>query len=152
MSIPAIKSGQRSVPGRKVLWRKDFSVPRPHPSGSAAAGVRPADESRRRDRRRNLERMPILLRGAMKPIPTVRKPLPSINLQTGMPEEAVWERSDVCSVPAVSVVAEAIVALVLLDALLETVPANSEGQLRTESRRCGRGPRRSLALNARFRP
>lgn len=68
--------------------------------------------------------MPIVVRAAMKPIPTVRNPLPSINLETGLPEAAVFERSDVCSVPAAAVVAEAMVALVLLDALLEAVPSD----------------------------
>jgi chorismate synthase len=66
---------------------------------------------------------PVVVRAAMKPIPTVGKPLPSVDLSTGRPAEAVYERSDVCSVPAASVVGEAMVALVLLDAALEVAGA-----------------------------
>jgi chorismate synthase len=63
--------------------------------------------------------MPILLRAAMKPIPTLRKPLRSVDLVTGDPVEAAYERSDVCAVPAAGVIAEAMTALVLADAVLE---------------------------------
>jgi chorismate synthase len=66
---------------------------------------------------------PVVVRAAMKPIPTVGKPLPSVDLATGRPAEAVYERSDVCSVPAASVVGEAMVALVVLDAALEVAAA-----------------------------
>jgi chorismate synthase len=71
---------------------------------------------------------PVVVRASMKPIPTVGKPLPSIDLTTGKADEAVYERSDVCSVPAASVVGEAMVALVILDAALETVPAPTFGE------------------------
>jgi chorismate synthase len=63
--------------------------------------------------------MPVLLRAAMKPIPTLRKPLRSVDLATGGPVEAAYERSDVCAVPAAAVIAEAMTALVLADAVLE---------------------------------
>jgi len=53
---------------------------------------------------------PIILRAAMKPIPTLRKPLESIDLTTKQPMLAVYERSDVCAVPAASVVVENVVA------------------------------------------
>jgi chorismate synthase len=66
---------------------------------------------------------PVVVRAAMKPIPTLGKPLPSVDLATGRPAEAVYERSDVCSVPAASVVGEAMVALVMLDAALESAAA-----------------------------
>jgi chorismate synthase len=46
----------------------------------------------------------------MKPIPTLLKPLPSIDLATKLPMPAVYERSDVCAVPAASVVVENVVA------------------------------------------
>jgi chorismate synthase len=62
---------------------------------------------------------PVLVSAVMKPLPTVGKPLPSVDLATGAPEPAVIERSDVCSVPAASVVGEAMAALVVLDAALE---------------------------------
>jgi chorismate synthase len=67
--------------------------------------------------------MPVVARATMKPIPTVGKPLPSVDLVTGQAAEAVYERSDVCSVPAASVVGEAMVALVILDAALEAAGA-----------------------------
>ena len=53
---------------------------------------------------------PIILRAAMKPIPTLLKPLESIDLTTKQPMLAVYERSDVCAVPAASVVVENVVA------------------------------------------
>lgn len=62
---------------------------------------------------------PLRLRAAMKPLSTLRKPLQTVDLQTGESSEAFKERTDVCSVPAAAVVGEAVVALVLADALLE---------------------------------
>ncbi len=61
---------------------------------------------------------PIVLRAAFKPIPTLRRPLGSVNLDTWQPEEAHAERSDVCIVPAGCVVLEAMVAITLADAAL----------------------------------
>ncbi len=63
--------------------------------------------------------MPIVIRAAMKPIPTLKKPLSSVDIITKKPLEATYERSDVCAVPAASVVAEAMVALVIADTFLE---------------------------------
>ena len=56
---------------------------------------------------------------AFKPISTLMKPLPSADLRTGAPSPAHVERSDVCVVPAAGVVAEAMLAFVLADALVE---------------------------------
>lgn len=64
--------------------------------------------------------MPIIVRGVMKPIPTLYKPLQSIDIDTKEPFKASIERSDSCAVPAASVVAEAVVAWELANALLET--------------------------------
>jgi len=61
----------------------------------------------------------ILLEIAFKPISTLMKPLPSADLRTGAPSPALVERSDVCVIPAAGVVAEAMLALVLADALCE---------------------------------
>ena len=61
----------------------------------------------------------ILLEVAFKPISTLMKPLPSADLRTGAPSPAHVERSDVCVVPAAGVVAEAMLAFVLADALCE---------------------------------
>jgi chorismate synthase len=59
---------------------------------------------------------PLILRGAMKPLPTLTKPLRSVDIATHEPAEALRERTDSCTVPAAAVVAEAMVALVLADA------------------------------------
>jgi chorismate synthase len=63
--------------------------------------------------------MPIVIRAAMKPIPTLRKPLRSVNIITKEPFEAAYERSDICAVPAAAVIGEAVAALVIADAFLE---------------------------------
>ncbi len=59
---------------------------------------------------------PIMVRLVMKPIPTLMRPLKTIDISTGEVADAARERSDVCAVPAAAVVAEAEVALVLADA------------------------------------
>ncbi len=64
---------------------------------------------------------PLVLRLAMKPISTLRRPLASVDLSTGAASLAGYERSDVCAVSACAIVAEAMVALVLTDALLERI-------------------------------
>ena len=73
---------------------------------------------------------PILVRGAMKPISTLRKPLPSVDLRDGSVGDAAVERSDVCAVPAAGVVAESMVALVLVDAFLDKFGGDSVGEIR----------------------
>jgi chorismate synthase len=72
---------------------------------------------------------PLVVRAAMKPISTLMQPLETVDLRTGERAEAVRERSDVCAVPAAGVVAEAMVALVLADALLEKVGGDSLGEV-----------------------
>ena len=59
---------------------------------------------------------PLVVRGAMKPLPTLTKPLRSVDIATKEPAQALRERTDSCTVPAAAVVAEAMVALVLGDA------------------------------------
>jgi chorismate synthase len=59
------------------------------------------------------------VRAAMKPISTVPRALATVDVQTGEPSVAIGQRSDACAVPAAGVVAEAMVALVIADALLE---------------------------------
>jgi chorismate synthase len=60
--------------------------------------------------------LPLIVRGAMKPLPTLTKPLRSVDTDTHEPAQALRERTDSCTVPAAGVVAEAMVALVLADA------------------------------------
>lgn len=71
------------------------------------------------------------VRAAMKPISTVPRALDTIDVTTGEPAKAINQRSDVCAVPAAAIVAEAMVALVLADALLEKFGGDSL----TETRR-----------------
>jgi chorismate synthase len=63
--------------------------------------------------------LPLVVRGAMKPLPTLTKPLRSVDIATKEPAEALRERTDSCTVPAAGVVAEAMVALVLAAAYRE---------------------------------
>lgn len=62
---------------------------------------------------------PIMVKAVVKPIPTLGKPLPSVDLKTGEAVEAHFERSDVCVVPAAGVIGEAMLAIVLANAMLE---------------------------------
>jgi chorismate synthase len=66
----------------------------------------------------------------MKPIPTLRKPLSSVELPTKKPVAAAAERSDVCAVPAASVVLEAVVAFELASAFLEKFGGDSLTEVR----------------------
>ena len=68
------------------------------------------------------------VRAAMKPISTVPKALDTIDVKTGEAAKAINQRSDVCAVPAAGVVAEAMVALVLAEAVLEKFGGDSVGE------------------------
>jgi len=68
---------------------------------------------------------PIVLRAAMKPIPTLYKPLRSVDMQTHEPFEAAIERSDACAVPAALVVAEAVVAIEIANAFMDKFGGDS---------------------------
>lgn len=70
------------------------------------------------------------VRVTMKPISTLRRPLASVNLKTKKPEKAEYERSDICVVPAGSVIGEAIVAYELADAFLEKFGGDSMREIR----------------------
>jgi chorismate synthase len=59
---------------------------------------------------------PVVVRGSMKPLPTLTKPLRSVDIETHEPAQALRERTDSCTVPAAGVVGEAMVAFVLADA------------------------------------
>ncbi|MDA0259955.1 MAG: chorismate synthase [Actinobacteria bacterium] len=69
------------------------------------------------------------VRAAMKPISTVPKALDTIDTSTGEAAKAINQRSDVCAVPAAGIVAEAMVALVLADAVLEKFGGDSVGEV-----------------------
>ena len=71
---------------------------------------------------------PIRVRAAMKPIPTLRKALGSARLDTKESAEACYERSDVCAVPAASVVGEAVVAFELAGAFMDKFGGDTVGE------------------------
>ena len=122
MSIQAIKGvevglGFRAaqLPGSQVhdeMFFKDGTVVR---SGNNAGGIE-GGMSNGQD---------IVLQIAMKPIPTLMKPLHSVDLKTGEPFLAHKERSDVTAVPAAAVIAEAVVAPVIANAFLEKFGADT---------------------------
>jgi len=68
---------------------------------------------------------PLLLRAAMKPIPTLARPLATVDMDTFEPTVAFKERADVCAVPSAAVIGEAVVAFVLADAVLEKFGGDS---------------------------
>lgn len=69
--------------------------------------------------------MPVVVRAVMKPIPTLKKPLRSVDIITKEPFEAAYERSDTCAVPAASIIAEAVTAIVIANAFLEKFSGDS---------------------------
>ena len=68
---------------------------------------------------------PLVLRAAMKPISTLQKPLDSIEMETKQPSRASYERSDICAVPAASVILEAVVALEIATAMIDKFGGDS---------------------------
>ncbi len=125
MSIPAIKgvgiglgAASAATPGSRV---HDEILP---PAGPGLPPVRPTNRAGGLEGGvTNGEDVRVV--GYMKPIATLMQPLRSVDLTTLEPAPAAIERSDVCAVPAAAVVAEAMVALVLADAVLERFGADS---------------------------
>jgi len=74
---------------------------------------------------------PIVIRAVMKPIPTLIKPLRSVDIETKEEKLAHKERTDSCAVPAASIVAESMLCFVLADALLEKFGGDSMDQLKS---------------------
>ena len=68
---------------------------------------------------------PLVVRVAMKPISTLMRPLGTVDVATGSAASATAERSDVTAVPAMGVIAEAMLAIVLADAMLEKFGGDS---------------------------
>lgn len=76
--------------------------------------------------------MPIVIRGVMKPIPTLYKPLESVDIDTKEPFVATIERSDPCAVPAASVVAEHVIATEMAKAIMEEFRSDTMDGLKEE--------------------
>ncbi|HEU4569268.1 MAG TPA: chorismate synthase [Gemmatimonadales bacterium] len=132
MSIPAVKGVEVGL-GFAAARRPGSAVHDPilaTPEDPAAGGFR-----RRSNHAGGLEGgmttgEPLVVRVAMKPIATLMTPLPTVDLTTGQAAQAQSERSDVTAVPAMGVIAEALVALVLADAMLEKFGGDSLAELR----------------------
>ena len=73
---------------------------------------------------------PVVVKVAMKPIATLMSPLATVDLELGEPAKAVSERSDITAVPAMGVIAEALVAIALADAMLEKFGGDSLREMR----------------------
>ena len=73
---------------------------------------------------------PIVVKAVMKPIPTMRTPLKTVDLYKKEQTEAHFERSDTCAVPACAVVAEARIAWILVDELLEKFGGDSLNEIK----------------------
>jgi chorismate synthase len=117
MSIQAIKAASvgdgievAGLPGSQahdeIFWDADVGYHRPtNRAGGLEGGITTGQT--------------LVVRGWMKPLPTLTKPLRSVDIETHEPAEALRERTDSCTVPAAGVVAEAMVAFVLADAYRE---------------------------------
>jgi len=137
MSIPAVKGVEVGLgfeaarrPGSGVHDPIDPAADAPPTPGDARGGFR-----RRSNNAGGLEGgittgEPVVVRVAMKPISTLMSPLPTVDLVSGAPANAQSERSDVTAVPALGVIAEAMVALALADAMLEKFGGDSLGEMR----------------------
>ena len=73
----------------------------------------------------------VVVRAYMKPISTLRRGLPSVDIETHEPHRSQWERSDVTAVPACGVVCEAMLAIALADAMREKFGGDSLGEMRS---------------------
>ena len=155
MSIPAIKAvgigigveGSRR-PGSgvhdEIVARTDAGpgepvIARPtNRAGGVEGGVTNGEELR--------------ISGYMKPISTLMKPLRSVDLTTLEESPAAIERSDVCAVPAAAVVGEAVVCLVLADAVLERFGGDTMRQLVAHMRETSAHARRRLSRSSQSTP
>jgi chorismate synthase len=132
MSIPAVKGVGIGI-GFEAARRRGSAV---HDEILGSGGTRmTAGMSRGSNRAGGLEGgmtngEPIVVRVAMKPISTLMRPLATVDMETGEPAKASVERSDVTAVPAMGVIAEAMLAFVVADAVMEKFGGDSLRELR----------------------
>ena len=136
MSIPAVKGVEigmgfsaARVPGSAVHDPIELD-PRGGPASDPRGGFRRLTNNAGGLEGGMTTGEPLVVRVAMKPISTLMSPLKTVDLATGGTANAQSERSDVTAVPAMGVIAEALVALVLADAMLEKFGADSLAELR----------------------
>ncbi|HET8866182.1 MAG TPA: chorismate synthase [Gracilimonas sp.] len=79
--------------------------------------------------------MPIIIRGVMKPIPTMLNPLGTVDMETKKEEETRYERSDVCALPRAVVVVESVIAPVIANAFLEKFGGDSIEEIESNYKR-----------------
>jgi len=136
LSIPAVKGVEIGL-GFETARRTGAEV---HDEIEAAPGNTRTGHVRRRSNRAGgteggmTTGEPLVIRVAMKPISTLMRPLATVDVATGEAAQAVAERSDVTAVPAMGVIAEAMAAFVLADALLEKVGGDSLGEVQRNLR------------------
>jgi chorismate synthase len=131
MSIPAVKGveigmgfGAARATGAEVHDEID-----PAPGRTRAGNVRRATNNAGGLEGGMTTGEPLVVRVAMKPISTLMRPLGTVDMATGESAKAVAERSDVTAVPAMGVIAEAMAALVLADAMVEKFGGDSLGEM-----------------------
>ena len=132
MSIPAVKGveigmgfGTARVPGSEV-----HDQVAPAPGRTRAGNVQRATNNAGGLEGGMTTGEPLVVRVGMKPISTLMRPLATVDAATGEPAQAVAERSDVTAVPAMGVIAEAMAALVLANAMLEKFGGDSLPEIR----------------------
>ena len=132
MSIPAVKGveigmgfGTTRVPGSEV--HDQIS---PAPGRTRAGNVQRATNNAGGLEGGMTTGEPLVVRVGMKPISTLMRPLDTVDVATGESAQAVAERSDVTAVPAMGVIAEAMAALVLANAMLEKFGGDSLSEIR----------------------
>jgi chorismate synthase len=142
MSIPAVKGVEIGM-GFEAARRPGSEVHDPIEGGASALGASGKRVSG--DARGGFHRPtnnaggleggmttgePVVVKVAMKPIATLMSPLATVDLESGEPAKAVSERSDITAVPAMGVIAEALVAIALADAMLEKFGGDSLREMR----------------------
>jgi len=127
MSIQAIKGVEAGIgfdaawkPGSKVHDEIFYAASRFYRKTNNAGGIEGGMSNGE----------PIILRAVMKPIPTLYKPLRSIDIKTKKPFEASVERSDICAVPAASVVGEAVIAFEISNAFIDKFGGDSVDEIK----------------------
>ncbi len=129
MAVQAIKGVEIGM-GFEVARRRGSEVHDPIHFDPALRGGRQLGFTRPTNNAGGLEAgmtngEPLVVRAAMKPISTLRKPLASVSLKTKQTEEAAYERSDVCAVSAASVIVESVVAFEVAAALVDKFGGDS---------------------------
>lgn len=138
MSVQAIKGVEIGL-GFEAARRRGSQVHDPIQFNPAAASTPALGFTRPSNNAGGIEggmsnAQPIVVRAAMKPISTLARPLQSVNLRTRGPDNASYERSDVCAVPAASVVLENVVAFEIARALVDKFGGDSLAEMQARWR------------------